>query len=408
VEQLAANGRVMSWASMIEPQALEQVLRISRLPLIYPHVAVMPDVHWGKGASVGTVIPTKGAIIPAAVGVDIGCGMMAVRTQFSALDIHTHQDRDGQARSELREAIEKAIPSSAGRYNDHITQSARDRIEELSEMRGADSADQVVPFWADQLGSLGSGNHFIEICLDEQDRVWLFLHSGSRGVGNKLAMKHIKVAQNLCRKYHVKLEDPDLAYLTADRAEFWQYIEDLKWAQHFALLNREEMMMRLAGCLSEWMNRETSFEEVISCHHNYTEEMPSILLGMFRDNPAHDPGSTVWLSRKGAIDADAGKLGLIPGSMGAASYVVEGKGDKMSLWSSPHGAGRLMSRGQAKRELTFESLEKAMGNREWKHSAAFLDEHPDAYKPIDQVMKDAEPLVSVKHELHQILNVKGV
>jgi tRNA-splicing ligase RtcB (3'-phosphate/5'-hydroxy nucleic acid ligase) len=403
MEQLTPNGKVFSWASIIEGPAYEQVLRLSRLPFIFPHIAVMPDIHFGKGASVGTVIPTVGAIIPAAVGVDIGCGMMAVCTQWSKGEL-PWADKSGSLR-QLRESIEKAIPSSAGRYNEQVDTFARQRIEELSDMDGIEDAAIIAPNWHLQLGSLGSGNHFIEVCLDEQDRVWLFLHSGSRGVGNKLAAKHIKIALDLCRKWHIKLEDPDLAHLAEDTKEFWSYIRDLRWAQHFALLNREVMMMRLSDCLTRFMSQETVFEETISCHHNYTEPMPAALASQFKNR---DHEGSVWLSRKGAIDASLGKPGLIPGSMGTASYVVEGKGDKMSLWSSPHGAGRRLSRGAAKRELTFESLEEAMGNREWSHSSAFLDEHPEAYKPINQVMADAEPLVTVRHELRQIVNVKGV
>lgn len=383
------SKRLFNWASILEPGAREQAIKTASMPFIFPHLALMPDAHQGKGATVGSVIPTLGAIIPAAVGVDIGCGMHAVRTQFSGNEIRARE------LTGLREAIENAIPLSAGKYNAGINGPATQaRIAELEAKDGIASANTIAPEWRLQLGSLGSGNHFIEVSLDEQDRVWLFLHSGSRGVGNKLAVKHIKVAQKLCERWWIPLPDRDLAYLAEGTSEFWEYMRDLRWAQHFALLNRAEMMDRVARCLSDWMGEQVTAEERIQCHHNYTARETHF-------------GREVWLSRKGAIDASAGKQGLIPGSMGDASYVVTGKGSRFALNSSPHGAGRSHSRSAARRAFTRAQLDAAMEGIEWRHTDAFLDEIPAAYKPIDQVMADAADLVEIRHTLRQVVNVKG-
>src|SRR6185437_4294368 len=326
---------VRIYTGELEPAARAQLVNVSKLPIVHHHVAAMPDVHLGKGATVGSVIPTLRAIIPAAVGVDIGCGMIAVRTQFTADDV-----RDRGDLTRLREAIERTIPLSAGVYNKSVyDEQTQGRIEALEERDGADSAEAIAPNWRLQLGSLGSGNHFIEVSLDERDRVWLFLHSGSRGVGNKLATRHIKVAREWCERAWIPLPDPDLAYLVEGTAEFWAYLRDLRWAQHFALLNREEMMARVAQCLADFMGRAVPAQATIQCHHNYTEQMSDDLMRHWRSRPARRSGH-VWLSRKGAIDASEGKAGLIPGSMATASYVVTWKGNKLSLNSSPHGAGR--------------------------------------------------------------------
>lgn len=383
------NEKLYNWASIIEDNTLNQAIMTSKMPFIYPHLALMPDAHLGKGATVGSVIPTMGAIIPAAVGVDIGCGMIAVKTQYRKEDII-------KPLSELRHSIERSIPLSAGSYNQTITQSAQKRIEYLESINDIDYGF-FVGNWKLHLGSLGSGNHFIEICLDEEDNIWLFLHSGSRGIGNKIAQFHIKKAQELCEKWYIKLEDPDLAYLVEGSNEFNAYIRDLYWAQKFALLNREEMMDRVIKDFSYFMtgkNGQVQELERVNCHHNFTVKEKIF-------------GKQVWLSRKGAIDATEGKLGLIPGSMGTASYVVEGKGNRMSFSSSPHGAGRVFSRSQARKTFTIEQLREAMKGIEYKESDAFLDEIPQAYKDIDQIMKDADDLVTVKHTLRQIVNVKG-
>lgn len=388
MERLSA--RLVSWASLIDEKTLDQAHTTARLPFIHPHLALMPDAHLGKGATVGSVIPTLGAIIPAAVGVDIGCGMIAVRTQFTAADLA------GRSLAPLREAIERAIPLSAGHYNRKVVATAEPRIaelEELAQKKGFDP-ETYAGNWRLQLGSLGSGNHFIEVSVDESAQVWLFLHSGSRGVGNKIATHHIAVAQRLARQWWIDLPDPDLAYLAEGTEQFTQYIRELRWAQHFALLNREEMMDRVSRQVSEFVGTAVQEQERINCHHNFTESERHF-------------GKQVWVSRKGAIAADAGRLGLIPGSMGTASYIVEGLGNPVSLNSSPHGAGREYSRSAARRAFTREQLRDAMAGIEYRDTDAFIDEIPQAYKPIDQVMADAADLVRVRHTLRQIVNVKG-
>lgn len=388
MEQL--NKRLMNWASILEGNTRAQAEMTATMPFIYPHLALMPDAHLGLGATVGSVIPTLGAIIPAAVGVDIGCGMIAVRTQW-VVDNLNHK-----ALSSLREAIEWTVPLSAGNYNTELTDTARSRCEELEDLAEQARFDPAhyAGNWALQLGTLGSGNHFIEITVDELGRVWAFLHSGSRGVGNKIAQRHIKIARELCAKWWITLPDPDLAYLVEGTDEFWRYIRELRWAQHFALLNRDEMMDRVLDCLTEHVGEPVLEQERIQCHHNFTEQ------------ECHW-GKTVWVSRKGAIEAKTGQPGLIPGSMGTASYVVTGRGDALSLNSSPHGAGRSYSRSAAKRTFTHDQLREAMKGIEYRDTPAFLDEIPMAYKPIDQVMADAADLVEIRHTLRQIVNVKG-
>ncbi len=381
------NDRLLSWASVLEPRTRAQAELTATMPFIHPHVALMPDAHLGKGATVGSVIPTLGAIIPAAVGVDIGCGMIAVRTQF------TLEELGGREPRTLRLAIERAVPLSAGARNRTLTETAAARTAALEEQARADY-DEVLPHWRFQLGTLGSGNHFIEVTVDEQARVWLFLHSGSRGIGNRLAMRHIKVAQQQAKEQRIQLPDRDLAYLTEGTPEFSAYIRDLLWAQEFALLNREEMMDRVVSCFEHWVGSPVEEAERINCHHNFSQ----------RETHA---GKEVWLSRKGAIEATKGRPGLIPGSMGTASYVVVGKGDPASLQSSPHGAGRNYSRTAARKRFTREQLRAAMKGIEYRDTAAFLDEIPQAYKDIDQVMADAADLVEIRHTLHQIVNVKG-
>src|SRR3954468_12539636 len=385
------NKRLMSWASILADNTRDQAVPASGIPFIHPHIALMPDAHLGKGATVGSVIPTLGAIIPTAVGVDIGCGMIAVRTQYVLSDLPMER------RSSLRGAIESAVPLSAGKYNTEVSRDhTRARIADLEELaqRGGFDPARYAANWRLQLGALGSGNHFIEVSLDEDDRVWLFLHSGSRGVGNKLASKHIRIAQERCREQGVVLADRDLAYLTEGTAEFDAYIEALRWAQRFAFLNREEMMDRVADQTGRFLGTAVERHEVVNCHHNYTERETHY-------------GRDVWLSRKGAISAREGQWGLIPGSMGTASYVVVGKGNAASLMSSPHGAGRNFSRSAARKRFTRADLEQRMTGIAWGHSDAFLDEHPDAYKAIDVVMRDADDLVEIRHTLRQIVNVKG-
>lgn len=379
---------VISFASVLEEAALNQAKATATMPFIYPHVALMPDAHYGLGSSVGTVFGTKGAIIPAAVGVDIGCGMIGVRTQFTASDL------EGRDLTRLRDALERAIPLSPGNYNKGaLEDSALVKIGELEALAEKNDVDlSHSPKWKQQLGSLGGGNHFIELCLDEEDRVWMFLHSGSRGVGNKIAQKHIRIARDACAGED--LPDRDLAYLTEGTREFNDYLRELEWAQRFAFLNREEMMDRFAKQLGRFVGTPVREIERINCHHNYTVEEEHY-------------GETVWLTRKGAVLADEGTMALIPGSMGTASYVVEGKGNREALRSAPHGAGRRMSRTQAKKTFTAKDLDNRMSGIVYRPGKEWIDEIPDAYKDIDQVMADATDLVSIRHKLRQIVNVKG-
>lgn len=382
---------VLSWASHIDDRTIEQATALAGLPFIHPHIALMPDAHAGKGSAVGTVIPTKAAVIPAAVGVDIGCGMIAAKTRY------TETDLERISLTELRDEVERAIPLSPGNYNKKIhhehTQERIDDLEALAEREGVDLAHS--PKWREQLGSLGGGNHFIELCVDNDGSVWCFLHSGSRGVGNKIAQKHIKIAQALCKQWHIQLEDWDHAYLVEGTPEFTQYLKELSWAQTFAKFNRNEMMDRFLNQLARLFGDDHAGEtERVNCHHNYTEIMTI-------------SGEKVWLTRKGAIDATEGRMGCIPGSMGTRSYIVRGKGNPSALFSAPHGAGRVMSRTEAKKRFTAEDLDASMAGIVYRPGDAWIDEIPAAYKNIDQVMEDAADLVDVIHELRQVINVKG-
>ena len=389
------SKRLLSWASILEDSTLEQARTASGMPFIHPHLALMPDAHLGRGATVGSVIPTLGAIMPAAVGVDIGCGMIAVRTQLHRDDLLTSVDGDRDL-SELREQIERSIPLSAGRDNRTVRPTAEPRVAELEQLAERSGFDpgSYAKHWRLQLGSLGSGNHFIEVSVDETDAVWMFLHSGSRGVGNKIAQRHIAIAQRLAKQWWIELPDPDLAYLVEGTREFDRYIAELRWAQRFALLNREEMMDRVADQLGRFVGTGIDELERINCHHNFTESETHF-------------GKRVWVSRKGAIQADEGRPGLIPGSMGTASYVVEGLGNPLALNSAPHGAGRRLSRNAARRTFSRDELREAMVGIEYRDTDAFIDEIPQAYKPIDEVMADAGDLVRIRHTLRQLVNVKG-
>jgi len=384
------SKRLLSWASILEDSTLEQARTASGMPFIHPHLALMPDAHLGRGATVGSVIPTLGAIMPAAVGVDIGCGMIAVRTQLHRDDLVARE------LSELREQIERSIPLSAGRDNRTVRPTAEPRVAELEQLaeRSGFDPESYAKHWRLQLGSLGSGNHFIEVSVDETDAVWMFLHSGSRGVGNKIAQRHIAIAQRLAKQWWIELPDPDLAYLVEGTREFDRYIAELRWAQRFALLNREEMMDRVADQLGRFVGTGVDELERINCHHNFTESETHF-------------GKRVWVSRKGAIQADEGRPGLIPGSMGTASYVVEGLGNPLALNSAPHGAGRRLSRNAARRTFSRDELREAMVGIEYRDTDAFIDEIPQAYKPIDEVMADAGDLVRIRHTLRQLVNVKG-
>lgn len=398
---MLVSDKLINFASEVDDETLEQAKAISELPIVFPHVALMPDAHVGKGSSVGTVIPTVGAVIPAAVGVDIGCGMIAARTVYRADDIA------GFKLADLRESVESAIPMSAGKYNKRLDRYSftEDRLHYLEWYAEEFNVDlSHSPQWREQLGTLGGGNHFIELCVDNQDRVWLFLHSGSRGVGNKIAQKHIKAAQAQRAAAGDQLATPDHAWLTQGTPEFASYCAELGWAQQFAYHNRAEMMDRFMQAFRHWLEVNTGEDidaagietERINTHHNYTVEM-SIA------------GRDVWLTRKGAINAEKGVRGLIPGSMGTASYVVTGKGNPAGLFSAPHGAGRRFSRTKARKLFTTDDLAERMRGKEWRESIAeaLVDEIPDAYKPIDVVMHDARELVSVDAVLVQILNIKG-
>ncbi|MDF8263617.1 RtcB family protein [Luteipulveratus flavus] len=384
------NGKLISWASILEQGTRDQAVTTARMPFIHPHLALMPDAHLGLGATVGSVIPTLGAIMPAAVGVDIGCGMIAVRTQYTL-------DQLPEDRRPVREAIERAVPVSAGAANRTIsrehTQRRLEELRGLAEQAGFDPSSHAKK-WELQLGTLGSGNHFIEITVDEQQRVWLFLHSGSRGVGNRIAQHHIGIARKRCEQWWIQLPHRDLAYLVDGTPEFDAYITQMRWAQHYALLNREEMMDRVERQFAEWVGGDVERQEEINCHHNYTEQERHF-------------GKQVWLSRKGAINAEQGRAGLIPGSMGTASYVVAGLGNPLALNSAPHGAGREYSRTKARQTFTREQLREAMTGIEYRDTDAFIDEIPTAYKDIDQVMADAKELVEIRHTLRQVVNVKG-
>ncbi len=393
MEKIAENVLVWTNPATIEEGAIRQIKNIAGMPFIFKHVAIMPDCHLGKGATVGSVIATKGAIMPAAVGVDIGCGMIAVKTKFNSHGLPT-------SLKAIRDGIERRVPLGAGGRNTVMTESVQRRVAVLEHRSlGEKEYDSFDSSWRNQLGTLGSGNHFIEICLDQDDQVWIVLHSGSRGIGNKIASRHIKIAQNLMDNFFIPLADRDLAYLPEGRHEFSDYIHDLLWAQEFALDNREEMMDRVMTELSWSLYREDGHQdeielERINCHHNFTQQENHF-------------GQNVWVTRKGAIEMRPGQRGIIPGSMGTRSYIVSGLGNKLSYNSAPHGAGRRFSRNEAKRRFTMADYDKAMAGIECRRSEQLIDELPGAYKDIDQVMEYSKDLVRVDHVLKQILNVKG-
>jgi len=377
----------------IEAEAQKQILNTASMPFVFKHVAVMPDCHYGKGATVGTVLPTAGAIVPAAVGVDIGCGMIAVRTPLKRDDIPDA--------ARIRTGIERRIPMSAGKFNTKVTDSAATRIKELETLAHTERAnpDQYDKSWRLALGTLGGGNHFIELAEDTSGTVWVTLHSGSRGVGNRIGTHYIKFAQDLCRKSGIQLPDRDLAFLPEDHPSFRAYMRDLNWAQQFAFHNRNEMMDRVLTELSHAVFGEDGHQpqlevQRINCHHNFTQK-------------EHHFGQEVWVTRKGAIQAKAGMWAMIPGSMGTKSYIVVGKENAMSFHSAPHGAGRRYSRTKARSLFNMNDLAKAMEGIEFRKSKVLLDEIPGAYKDIDTVMENAKELVEVKYILKQFVNVKG-
>lgn len=384
------HDNVLVWGSDIEPATIDQAAQAARMPFIAGHLALMPDAHVGKGSTVGSVIPTNGAIIPAAIGVDIGCGMIAVETDRTAE--HLPDDL-----TPLLSAIEQSVPAGVGQGHDVATEHWRNWLNaRFNGRERPDLTEKEAAKASTQFGSLGSGNHFVEVCLDERDHVWLVLHSGSRGVGNMLASRHIEGAKGLMKRYFIELEDPDLAYLVEGTPEFDAYITAMLWAQEYAMQNRAAMVDAALPKLFAATGGGVEVERV-NCHHNFTE----------REN---HHGRNVWLTRKGAIRARTGDLGVIPGSMGTRSYIVEGLGNPASYNSCSHGAGRRLSRGRARRELTVESFVASMEGKTWQGDMAdkLLDEHPDSYKDIDQVMADQSDLVTVKHTLRQVLNYKGL
>lgn len=373
------SEKLLSWGSDVEDATIEQASKAARLPFIAGHIALMPDAHIGMGATIGSVIPTTGAVIPAAVGVDIGCGMLAVETPL-------HADILPDDLGRLHGYIASVVPAGVGQGHDE--RKAVDIPAHFTPKEAATAAKQY--------GSLGSGNHFVEVCLDERDRVWVVLHSGSRGIGNQLATKHIECARGLMKRYFIDLEDRDLAYLVEGTPEFDAYISDMLWAQQYALGNREAMMDAVLAQLRGFIGFDFDETLRINCHHNFTQL-------------ENHHGRNVWLTRKGAIKAATGDMGVIPGSMGTRSYIVRGRESAASYNSCSHGAGRRLSRSAARKTLTVGSLVAAMDGRAWNdtQAEALLDEHPDSYKDIDQVMADQADLVEIVHTLRQVLNYKG-
>ncbi|WP_119627912.1 RtcB family protein [Methylocaldum marinum] len=400
IQQRYNKGRVpvMVWTDDIEPAALQQLLNVAQLPIVHGHVAAMPDVHAGIGATVGSVIPTRAAIIPAAVGVDIGCGMNAVRLSLSAEHLP-----DGLAR--LRSAIEAAVPVGFEQHPyDKIQGSAHARLarpltDRLDRIVGKHPGlmkmqRQFVRTWVSQLGTLGGGNHFIELCLDEASRVWVMLHSGSRGIGNCMGRYFIAAARKLAEKEHTRLPDKDLAWFADGSPLFDDYWEAVEWAQDYALLNRRMMLDLILEAIRPHLPPFRTEGEAINCHHNYVARETHL-------------GEALFITRKGAISARDGELGIIPGSMGAKSYVVRGKGNSASFCSCSHGAGRRMSRSEAKRRFNRHDLAQQTEGVECRKDKAVVDEIPGAYKDIDRVMERQTDLVDVVHTLKQVVCVKG-
>ncbi|MFT3778353.1 MAG: RtcB family protein [Ottowia sp.] len=394
---------VQAWTEGVEVEwdALQQIRNIAGLPILAGHVAVMPDVHLGKGATVGTVLPTRGAIIPAAVGVDIGCGMAALRTELQAAQLP-------ESLAAVRAAIEAAVPVGFDIHDAEINPThegphGRDlrakmqalfaRFEKLAILTALRRVD-ARRIWR-QLGTLGGGNHFIELCLDEGGTVWIMLHSGSRNIGKTIGEAAIGMAREAAHRAGVALPDKDLAWLNEGTAEFGQYVEALQWAQDYAALNRELMLFRVLNALRAALRHPVKLTaQVVNCHHNYATVEEHF-------------GAKVWITRKGAVSAREGQLGIIPGSMGTRSYIVRGRGNPLAYCSCSHGAGRRMSRGAAKRMFDLEALAAQTRGVECRKDEGVLDEIPGAYKDIDTVMAAQADLVEVVHTLKQVLCVKG-
>ena len=377
------SEKLLSWASILDPQTEAQARATAELPIVDGHVALMPDAHLGIGATIGSVIPTRSAVIPSAVGVDLGCGMAARRLDLRVDEVEP-DDLTGWV-----VAMPRAVPAGLGRWHGRPSAEATRWFEKHPPPPTLENKRRAM----EQLGTLGSGNHFVELAADDDGAVWILLHSGSRGPGNKLATLHTRIARKVCS---YPLEDPELAWLEQGTPEFEDYLRDLRWSQAYAARNRELMLAATHRAFERVLERglEAAFE--VNCHHNYTEL------------ETHG-GRPVWVTRKGAIRAGVGDWGLVPGAMGQRSFVVRGLGNPESYESSAHGAGRALSRSQARRTLSVDAFAPAMGDAAWQHEFAeqLLDEHPSAYKPIDVVMRDQADLVEVVHELRGLANYKG-
>src|ERR1700739_2180967 len=385
----------------LEDQARAQLLHVAQLPFIFKWVAAMPDVHWGIGATVGSVIPTKGAIIPAAVGVDIGCGMMAVQTSLNARDLPDNLHG-------IREAIEKAVPHGRTNHGGAGDRGAWHEIpRENQEAWGAGLKPRYDAILAkhpkldrgnhaNHLGTLGTGNHFIEVCIDESEIVWFMLHSGSRGVGNRMGSYFIELAKKDMERFFINLPDRDLAYFPEHTEHFGDYVEAVEWAQDFARTNRDLMMRQIVEAVRNCgeVRPFSAHVQAINCHHNSVAR-------------ERHYGQNIFVTRKGAVRAQTGDMGIIPGSMGARSYIVRGKGNPESFMSCSHGAGRAMSRSEAKRRFSLDDHAKATAGVECRKDADVIDETPMAYKSIDAVMEAQRDLVDVVHTLRQVVCVKG-
>lgn len=380
----------------VDSASLTQLGNLSQLPFIHSHIAAMPDVHAGIGATVGSVIPTRGAIIPAAVGVDIGCGMNAVRLSLKANDLPDNLYA-------IRSAIEQRVPVGFDEHQKPSTQGATLKNMERHLDAITDKHPGLIKMvknfhrtWGKQLGTLGSGNHFIELCIDESDDVWVMLHSGSRGIGNAIGRYFIEKAKKDVGRELGQLPDKDLAYFTEGTQHFDDYVQAVGWAQDYAMTNRREMMRLVLDALQtcKHLPTFTTTREAINCHHNYVQQETHF-------------GADVYVTRKGAISAQAGQLGIIPGSMGAKSYIVRGLGNAQSFCSCSHGAGRRMSRTEAKRRFNTRDLEAQTAGIECRKDKGVVDEIPGAYKDIDVVMQNQTDLVEVVHTLKQVVCVKG-
>lgn len=400
VTQPETGGLIKAWDHGVDfdGNTMEQLRNTAAMPFVHHHVAAMPDAHWGMGATVGSVVATKGAIIPAAVGVDIGCGMMAWQLSLNARDLPDNLHA-------IRNEIEAAVPHGRTDNGGKNDRGAWGDTPGPSAQRWAMLADQYAgiidrhpkakAFTTDRhMGTLGTGNHFIEVCLDEQDQVWVMLHSGSRGPGNRIGSYFIEKAKQEMRRWFINLPDANLAYLVEGSELFGDYVGALHWAQEFAWENRKAMMEAILGALRKHLPPFGVTENAVNCHHNYVAKENHF-------------GANVWLTRKGAVRARSGDLGIIPGSMGTGSFIVRGKGNLDSFCSCSHGAGRRMSRGQAKREISLEEHAKAMTGIEGRLDADVLDESPRAYKDIGAVIAAQDDLIEVVYRLRQIVNVKG-